>query len=83
MPQPPHLAARPDPADRVAVSRFKIWERAADRVLPASQRSVKTVLPWKQLGGTTRADLGAVYTYLRSTKPVIHRVCKRDPMSAR
>src|SRR5262245_16580804 len=62
------------------VSRFKIWERAADRVLPASQRSVNTVMPWKQLGGMTRADLGAVYAYLRSTKPVIHRVRKRDPI---
>jgi hypothetical protein len=64
------------------VSRFKIWERAADRVLPATQRSVNTVMPWKQLGGMTRADLGAVYAYLRSTAPVIHRVRKRDPISS-
>lgn len=62
------------------VNRFKIWERAADRVLPASQRGVNTVMPWKQLGGMTRADLGAVYAYLRSTKPVIHLVRKRDPI---
>ena len=62
------------------VMRFKVWERVADRVLPASQRSANTVMPWKQLGGMTRADLGAVYAYLRSTKPVIHRVRKRDPI---
>ncbi len=60
------------------VSRFKIWERVPDRVLPAGQRSANTVMPWKQLGGMTRDDLGAVYAYLRDQKPVIHRVRKRE-----
>jgi mono/diheme cytochrome c family protein len=61
------------------VMRFKVWERVQDRVLPASQRSANTVMPWKQLGGMTREDLSAVYAFLRSQKPVIHRVQKRDP----
>jgi mono/diheme cytochrome c family protein len=64
------------------ILRFKVWERTADRVLPVSQRSVNTVMPWKQLGGMTRADLSAIYAYLRSTAPVIHRVRKRDPVPA-
>lgn len=59
------------------VSRFKVWERASDRVLPEKQRAANTVMPWKQLGGMTREDLGAVYAYLRQQKPVIHRVVKR------
>ena len=50
--------------------------------LPASQRSANTVMPWRQLGGMTRDDLRAIYAYLRSTKPVIHRVRKRDPISS-
>ena len=61
------------------VSRFKVWERAPDRVLPASMRSANTVMPWKQLGGMTRDDLSAIYAYLRDQRPVIHRVRKRDP----
>lgn len=61
------------------VSRFKIWERAPERVLPVSQRRNNTVMPWKQLGGMTREDLTAVYAFLRTQKPVIHRVVKRDP----
>ena len=61
------------------VSRFKIWERAPERVLPANQRRNNTVMPWKQLGGMTRDDLSALYAYLRTQKPVIHRVVKRDP----
>ena len=60
------------------VTRFKIWERAPERVLPAAQRRNNTVMPWKQLGGMTRDDLSAVYAYLRTQKPVIHRVRKRD-----
>ena len=65
------------------VTRFKIWEKVPDRVLPASQRSANTVMPWKQLGGMTRDDLSAIYAFLRDQKPVIHRVRKRDPGSAR
>jgi mono/diheme cytochrome c family protein len=65
------------------VSRFKIWEKTPDRILPASQRSANTVMPWKQLGGMTRGDLSAIYAFLRDQKPVIHRVRKRDPALAR
>ena len=48
--------------------RFKVWERAPDRVLSGQQRSVNTVMPWKQLGGMTRDDLSAIYAYLRRTR---------------
>jgi hypothetical protein len=64
------------------VSRFKIWERAPERVLPAAQRRNNTVMPWKELGGMTREDLTALYAFLRTQKPVIHRVVKRDPLPA-
>jgi mono/diheme cytochrome c family protein len=60
------------------VTRFKIWERAPERVLPAAQRRNNTVMPWRELGGMTRDDLAAVYAFLRTQKPVIHRVRKRD-----
>jgi mono/diheme cytochrome c family protein len=70
-------------SEAVFVTRFKVWERARDRVLPASQRTANTVMPWKQLGGMTRDDLAAIYAFLRSQKPVIHRVSKRDPAPRR
>ena len=40
-----------------------------------------TVMPWKQLGGMTRDDLRAIYAYLRTQKPMIHRVVKRDAIA--
>ena len=65
------------------VSRFKVWERAPERVLPAEHARDNTVMPWKQLGGMTRDDLAAIYAYLRAQPPVIHRVVKRDRQAAR
>lgn len=65
-------------SEELFVTRFKIWERSRDRVLPPGQRAANTVMPWKQLGGMTRDDLGAIYAYLRSLKPVVNRVQKRD-----
>lgn len=60
------------------VRRFKVWEHAPSRVLGASERSRNTMMWWKAYGGMSREDLSAVYAYLRSLKPVIHRVQKRD-----
>jgi mono/diheme cytochrome c family protein len=65
------------------VTRFKMSERIPARVLPATQRSANTVMPWKQLGGMTPEDLSAIYAFLRSQKPIIHRVQKRDRAPAR
>jgi hypothetical protein len=39
-------------------------------------------MPWKQLGGMTRDDLSAIYAFLRTQKPVIHRVVKRDVVAS-
>ena len=35
-------------------------------------------MPWKVLGGMTREDLAAIYTYLRSLPPVVNRVQKHS-----
>jgi hypothetical protein len=35
-------------------------------------------MPSYAYAGMTREDLGAIYTYLRSLKPVIHRVQKHN-----
>jgi hypothetical protein len=65
-------------SEQLFVTRFKAWERSPERVLPAAQRRNNTVMPWKQLGGMTREDLAAIYAFLRTQKPVIHRVVKRE-----
>ena len=58
------------------VAKFKAFEAPDDRVLTDEEQRQNTVMPWKPYAGMTREDLGAIYAYLRSVKPVIHRVEK-------
>jgi hypothetical protein len=36
-------------------------------------------MPWLMYAGMTREDLGAIYEYLRTVKPVNHRVNRFVP----
>jgi len=56
------------------VDKFKGLEGPDDRVLTDEEQRQNTVMPWRQYAGMTREDLGAIYAYLRTVKPVIHRV---------
>jgi mono/diheme cytochrome c family protein len=41
-----------------------------------------TVMPWPAYCGMTDEDLGAIYTYLQSLKPINHKVIKFQPHAA-
>jgi hypothetical protein len=58
------------------VDKFKGFEMPDDRLLTDGEQRQNTAMPWKQYAGMTREDLGAIYSYLRSIKPVTHRVEK-------
>jgi len=58
------------------VSKFKAFEAPDDHVLSDAEQRQNTAMPWKQYAGMTREDLGAIYTYLRTLKPVLNRVDK-------
>jgi mono/diheme cytochrome c family protein len=58
------------------VNKFKGFETPDDHVLTDAEQRQNTVMPWKQYAGMTREDLGAIYSYLRTIKPVLHRVDK-------
>jgi mono/diheme cytochrome c family protein len=58
------------------INKFKGFEAPDDRVLTDDEQRQNTAMPWKQYAGMTREDLGAIYSYLRTLKPVIHRVVK-------
>lgn len=61
------------------VDKFKAMAELPDQELatPADKRK-NTIMPWKVLGGMTREDLAAIYTYLRSLPPVVNRVQKHS-----
>lgn len=58
------------------INKFKAFETPDERVLTDAERRQNTAMPWQMYAGMTREDLGAIYVYLRSRKPVVHRVDK-------
>jgi mono/diheme cytochrome c family protein len=56
------------------VDRFKSFAPPDDRVLSDDEQRRNTAMPWTMYAGMTREDLGAIYAYLRSQKPVVNRV---------
>ncbi|UHG94257.1 c-type cytochrome [Spirosoma oryzicola] len=57
------------------VARFKAYDPArgymAPEVKPGDRQSL---MPWTMYAGMTESDLGAIYTYLKTLKPVPNRV---------
>jgi len=60
------------------VSRFKEYEQPEMRTIEVGERDDQTVMPWTMYAGMTEADLGAIYAYLRTVKP-LHNVVERYP----
>jgi mono/diheme cytochrome c family protein len=58
------------------IDKFKAFEGVPARELTPQEQRENTVMPWIDYAGMTREDLGAIYTYLRSIKPVLNRVQK-------
>jgi mono/diheme cytochrome c family protein len=60
------------------IDKFKAFENAPQRELTPAERRENTIMPWTAYAGMTTEDLGAIYTYLRSLKPVLNRVTKHN-----
>jgi mono/diheme cytochrome c family protein len=60
------------------VDKFKAFDGAEHRELTAAEQRENTWMPWYAYAGMTREDLGAIYTYLRTVKPIVNRVKKHN-----
>lgn len=58
------------------VDKFKAFETPDDHVLTDDELRGQTAMPWTLYAGMTRDDLAAIYAYLRTQPPVVHRVDK-------
>jgi len=56
------------------VQTFKAHERQVPRDLTLEEQRENTVMPWTLYSGITENDLRAIYAYLRTVKPIVHRV---------
>jgi mono/diheme cytochrome c family protein len=60
------------------IDKFKAFDGAPHRPLTAAEQRENTVMPWLGYAGMTSEDLSAIYSYLRSLKPVLNRVKKNN-----
>jgi hypothetical protein len=60
------------------VDKFKAFDGAEHRKLTAAEQRENTWMPWYAYAGMTREDLGAIYSYLRTVKPIVNRVKKHN-----
>jgi mono/diheme cytochrome c family protein len=58
------------------IDKFKGFENPTNAVLAEHERPQNTSMPITAYAGMTREDLGAIYAYLRTVKPVTNRVEK-------
>jgi mono/diheme cytochrome c family protein len=58
------------------IDKFKAWQTTEARALSEAEQRENTIMPWISYAGMTTDDLGAIYTYLRTLKPVVNRFKK-------
>jgi mono/diheme cytochrome c family protein len=56
------------------VDRFKAFATPAMRTKGVQPNEFNTPMPWTMYAMMTDGDLGAIYDYLRTVRPVVHRV---------
>ena len=61
------------------VARFKAFDNQAAANSKAARNSYNSIMPWLSFAGMTDEDLGAIYAYLRSVKPIEHEFQQFTP----
>jgi len=61
------------------IDKFKAFAGTPARVLTPAEQRENTVMPWLTYADMTVEDLGAMYAYLRTLKPILNRVPKHQP----
>jgi len=63
------------------IARMRVFKNRSNAT-PVGKTDFQTIMPWWEYGGMTDGDLGAIYTYLRTVKPVANKVEKFQVNSA-
>ncbi|MCG3121614.1 MAG: Alcohol dehydrogenase (quinone), cytochrome c subunit [bacterium] len=65
------------------IGRFKEYADSTQSHIAIAKDGDNTVMPWTMYAGMTEDDLGAIFSYLRTVKPVRHEVEKHPkPVAA-
>jgi mono/diheme cytochrome c family protein len=60
------------------IERFKEYADSAGSHIPVAKDDENTVMPWTMFAGMTEEDLGAIFSFLRTVKPVKNAVEKHS-----
>lgn len=61
---------------QVFIARFKAYDLAIYTPRLLQRGDMQSVMPWTMYGGMDTTDLAAIYSYLRSVKPIVNKVAK-------
>ena len=56
------------------IGRFKAFESLQGDNAPLAQKGHNTIMPWLAFAGMTEKDLGAIYDYIKTVKPIENKV---------
>jgi len=72
----PHATGMGSRTREEFIAMFKAFSNVAAVAAPIDPHA-NTVMPWFSLAGMSEADLGAIYDYLRTVRPIENQVRKR------
>lgn len=58
------------------IERFKMYDSPQAKTIKVGAGGMQTIMPWTDYAGMTTQDLGAIYTYLHSLKPIENQVIR-------
>jgi mono/diheme cytochrome c family protein len=61
------------------VARFKTFDSDSAKNIPVGSHDYNTVMPWTFFSGMTEEDLGDIFEYLKTIKPVSNSVIRYTP----
>ncbi len=61
------------------ILRFKIMDPDSNHIPTVGMNDFNTAMPWTMYAGMTHEDIGAMYEYLRTIKPIVNNVVKFSP----
>lgn len=64
------------------IKRFKNYDNEESKNVSVNMSEFNSVMPWTMYAGMTEEDLGAIYDYLRTLKPVKNRIERWTPPQA-
>lgn len=64
----------------IFIARFKQFASDSSQNIKVGKNEFNTIMPWTQYGKMTEEDLGAIYEYLMSVKPVKNQVNRFTPV---